>query len=310
MTTTIAPGVDYFDLNFQNTPRIIATVLLHGPHGSARGGVAIVDPGPSSTLSVLNGTLEQKGIGWRDVESLVLTHIHLDHAGASGTLVAAHPHLRVFVHEAGAPHLVAPDKLVASATRLWGDAMHRLWGEVRPVPAAHIQQLKGGEKISTGGRTLDVAYTPGHASHHVSYLDSESGVAFVGDTAGVQLGLPGKTFVLPPTPPPDIDLEVWRESIERIDAWRAETLFVTHFGPAAPSRPHLAELRSQLTLVGRLAKESLEQGSDDLAHEVWFHEALRSEIRARLGDDAAAYEVAAPFNLNWRGLARYWRKKA
>jgi glyoxylase-like metal-dependent hydrolase (beta-lactamase superfamily II) len=304
--TTLAPGVDYFDLEFQNEPRIIATALLHSTHG----GVAIVDPGPSSTLPVLNRTLERAGISWRDVEALVATHIHLDHSGASGTLVHQHPHLRVYVHELGAPHLVAPDKLIASATRLWGDDMGRLWGEVRPVPPASIQQLKGGEKITAGGRGLDVAYTPGHASHHVSYLDAESGIAFVGDTAGVQLGPPGRTYVLPPTPPPDIDLDLWRDSIARIDAWRAAMLFATHFGPASPSGPHLSELGSQLTLVARLAKESLAQGSDDQAHEAWFHAAIRSEIRQRLGaGDAAPYEVAAPFNLNWKGLARYWKKR-
>src|SRR5437016_3868150 len=170
---TLAPGTSFVDVQFLGVPSIIATAVLHGP-----GGVALVDPGPTSTLPTLRAELERGGIRLADVRALVLTHIHLDHAGCTGTLLHEQPDLRVYVHERGAPHLVDPEKLLASATRLWGADMDRLWGEVRPVPREAVVALAGGEHIDVAGRRLSVAYTPGHASHHVSYLDAESGIAF------------------------------------------------------------------------------------------------------------------------------------
>ena len=246
---TLASGLSYFDLEFERRPRIIATAVVHGT-----GGVALVDPGPSSTLPRLRAALAASGIAMADVTEILITHIHLDHAGATGTLVREHPRLRVFVHEKGAPHMANPEKLVASATRLYGDAMDRLWGEVAPVPPAAMTVLAGKERIGAGGRTFDVEYTPGHASHHVSFFDRDSGVALVGDTAGVKLTPDG--FVMPPTPPPDVDLEAWRDSLARIERWRPGTLFLTHFGPSAfPG--HLAALRDHIELVSALAKTSL-----------------------------------------------------
>jgi glyoxylase-like metal-dependent hydrolase (beta-lactamase superfamily II) len=298
---TLASGIGYFDLNFQGRSRVIATAVLQGT-----GGVAIVDPGPSSSLPAMRAALHAAGLSLRDVTDIVLTHIHLDHAGATGTLVAEQPQLRVWVHELGAPHLVAPEKLLASAARLYGDAMDRLWGEVRPVPPGVIRTLAGGERISAGGRDWDVAYTPGHASHHVSYFDAGSGIAFVGDAAGIRLP---ESYVLPPTPPPDIDLELWSDSLRRIEEWRPETLFVTHFGPSSPSGAHLMEMRSHLELVGRLAEESLGREGTDEVREAWFSDRLRRELRRRVGEVAGTYEFAGRFDLNWRGLARYWRKK-
>jgi glyoxylase-like metal-dependent hydrolase (beta-lactamase superfamily II) len=300
---TLASGLSYVDLHFQGVARIIATGIVHGP-----GGVALIDPGPSSTLPTLRRELEQAGLSMADVRALVLTHIHLDHAGATGTLVRERPELRVYVHEKGAPHMIDPAKLLASAARLYGDAMDRLWGEVLPVPADAITVLKGGERISAGGRDLDVAYTPGHASHHVSYFSADSGIAFVGDTAGVRLNPGG--FSLPPTPPPDIDLEVWRESLSRIGRWHADTLFITHFGPHTPSDAHLAETADRLEWVSGLAKTSLAVDGTDEDRETWFANEIRRDLRRRAGDaDAKAYEIAGRFDLNWRGLARYWRKK-
>jgi glyoxylase-like metal-dependent hydrolase (beta-lactamase superfamily II) len=300
---TLTTGVSYVDLCFRGVPRVIATVVMHGPDG-----VALIDPGPSTTLPVLRRELEQAGLSMADVRTLLLTHIHLDHAGATGTLVREHPGLRVYVHEKGAPHMVDPEKLIASATRLWPGEMHTLWGEFRPVPADRIDVLRGGERVSAGGRDLAVLYTPGHASHHVSYFSADSGIAFVGDTAGIRRE-PGR-FVLPPTPPPDIDLEIWRDSLARIGAWGADTLFVTHFGPHAPARAHLTEMLEHLDLVGGLAKSSLAIEGSDADREAWYTEALRRELRKRMTDtDARAYEVAGRFDLNWRGLARYWRKR-
>jgi glyoxylase-like metal-dependent hydrolase (beta-lactamase superfamily II) len=299
----LASGVSYFDLNFQGRERVIACAVLHGS-----GGVAIVDPGPTSTLPVLRRHLAKAGISMADVTTILLTHIHLDHAGATGTLVRENPKLRVYVHEIGAPHMADPAKLVASATRLYGDAMDRLWGEIAPVPPAALTTLSGGERLDVGGRRLDVAYTPGHASHHVSYLSADSGVAFVGDTAGVRV-VPGG-FVLPPTPPPDIDLEAWAKSLTTLEGWHAETLLITHYGAASPTPHHLTAMRDHLGLVGRLSKESLAVEGEDASKEAWFVDRVRRELRRTLSEtDASAYEISGRFDLNWRGLARYWRKK-
>lgn len=301
---TLTSGLSYVDLFFLEVPGIIATAVLHG-----LGGVALVDPGPSSTLPSLRKALGQSGITMTDVRALLLTHIHLDHAGSTGTLVNENPHLRVYVHERGASHLVDPERLIASATRLWGSDMDRLWGEVRPVPPNAITTLAGHERINEGGRELDVIYTPGHASHHVSYFSRAAGVAFVGDTAGVALG--AHTFVLPPTPPPDIDLDAWRRSLSLIGAWGANTLFVTHFGPHQPAAPHLAETADHLDLVGDLVKKSLARPGTDEDREAWYTREVRAILRQRLPEgDVRAYETAGRFDLNWRGLARYWRKRA
>ncbi len=298
----LAAGISYADLNFQGTARIIATAVLQGP-----GGVALVDPGPTTTWPTLRGELQAAGISLADVTAIVLTHIHLDHAGAAGTLVREHPALRVYVHEKGAPHMVDPSKLMASATRLWGHEMDRLWGDMRPVPAENLVVLRGGEQITAGGRDLDVAYTPGHASHHVSYFSADTGIAFVGDTAGVRLQ--AGRFIMPPTPPPDIDLEAWQESVARISAWHPETLFITHFGPYAPVAAHFTEMADHLTLTSGLVKASLAREGPDDDREAWFTSEIQRELRRRMTEsDAQAYEVAGRFDLSWRGLARYWRK--
>ena len=300
---TLASGVSYCDLRFLDTPRIIATVVIQGP-----GGVALIDPGPSSTLPTLRAELDRAGVAIADVRSILLTHIHFDHAGATGTLVREHQALRVYVHEKGAPHLVNPEKLVASATRLWAGDMDRLWGEFRPVPAEAIVPLRGGERVSAGGRDLDVAYTPGHASHHVSFFNADCGIAFVGDTAGVRLH--AGASIMPPTPPPDIDLEVWRDSLARIRQWQPSTLFITHFGPHAPVGAHLADMADRLDLTGGLVKASLAREGTDEDREAWFAGEIRRDLCQRMTEaDAHAYEVAGRFDLSWRGLARYWRKK-
>jgi glyoxylase-like metal-dependent hydrolase (beta-lactamase superfamily II) len=300
---TLASGLSYVDLHFRGVPRVIATAVIHGP-----GGVALIDPGPSSTLPVLRAELGQAGLTMGDVTALLLTHIHLDHAGACGTLVREHPNLRVYVHERGAPHMVDPSKLFASASRLYGDAMDELWGEVAPVPAESLVVLKGDERVTAAGRDLDVAYTPGHASHHVSYFSADSRIAFVGDTAGIRRNEGG--YILPPTPPPDIDLELWRDSLARIGRWGADTLFVTHFGPHAHPAPHLAEMADRLEWVSSLVKASLAREGTDEEREMWFADQIRHELQRRASAaDAHAYEVAGRFDLGWRGMARYWRKR-
>lgn len=300
---SLAPGISYLDLDFLQVPRVIATGVLHGASG-----VALVDPGPASTLGTLRGALASSGIGLEDVTTLLITHIHLDHAGATGVLLRDYPRMKVFVHQAGAPHLADPSKLLSSATRLYGDDMDRLWGEVLPVPASALTVLQGGERIEAGGRPLDVAYTPGHASHHVSYFSADTGLAFVGDTAGIRLA--PCEYVLPPTPPPDIDLELWEQSLTQYEAWRPDTLFLTHFGPSGPAGAHLAELRDHTSAMAGLVKQALSRDGSDEDQERWAVNQIRLELTRRLGErEAQAYETAGRLDLSYRGLARYWRKR-
>ena len=185
--------------------------------------------------------------------------------------------------------------------------MDRLWGEFLPVPADRMTVLRGGERVEVAGSLLDVAYTPGHASHHVSYFSKDTGVAFVGDTAGIrrQGGM-----VLSPTPPPDIDLELWRDSVTRIRAWAPSTLLLTHFGAWQGANAHFAELAENIEVTSALVKQSLARDETDEAREAWFADEIRRELRRRMTEaDAKAYEVAGRFDLSWRGLARYWRKR-
>ena len=299
---TLSHGLSWIDLEFLGRSNVIAAPIVQGP-----GGVAIIDPGPTTCLGMLEQGLQAHGIRWEDVRHLMLTHIHLDHAGAAGTIVREHPHITVLVHERGAKHMIDPSRLLDSATRVYGNDMDRLWGEFASVPQAKIVSLSGGEKVDVGGRTFEVAYTPGHASHHVSYFDASSGVAFVGDVAGVCVS---GGYVLPPTPPPDIDLELWRTSADRILEWSPSTLFLSHFGPVSRVRPHLAELLDNLAMTAAAVRESLNgPGSDDEKSER-FAEWLRQDLRRKMTDaEVDAYVVAAGFKYLWFGLERYWRKR-
>jgi glyoxylase-like metal-dependent hydrolase (beta-lactamase superfamily II) len=301
---TLASGLDYVDLNFLGRPNIVATAILRGPAG-----VALVDPGPSTTLEGLMKSLAGQGIRAGDVRQILLTHIHLDHAGATGLWLRANPQIEVFVHEHGARHMIDPAKLLASATRLYGADMDRLWGEVLPVPAAQVRILKGGERLSAGGRWLDVAWTPGHAIHHVSYFDRSSGVAFVGDVAGIRRG--SGAYILPPTPPPDIDLEAWRGSADLISAWDPDTLFLTHFGPHGGVRPHFQQLFERLETWSSLVRRLLaDPALDDEERERRFVEEALQDIKRTVGEvEAEHYSRAGRLDYSWQGLARAWRRR-
>jgi glyoxylase-like metal-dependent hydrolase (beta-lactamase superfamily II) len=300
----LATGLDFVDLNFLGRPEIIATGILHGPAG-----VALVDPGPATTLDNLTTALTRKGIRFEDVRQLLLTHIHLDHAGAAGAIVERFPHVDVVVHGRGAPHLVDPSRLLASAGRLYGEDMDRLWGEVKPVPQARLTIVEGGETLVVAGREVRVAYTPGHASHHVSYFDTAAGVAFVGDTAGIRRG--SGSYVMPPTPPPDIDLESWRESESKILAWDPDTLFLTHFGPFHGARQHLQAMFENLADWSRIVRRLLADASiSDEDRQARFMEEAYADLRRRVGDaEASDYTRAGGLNYSWSGLSRYWRKR-
>ena len=302
MRNALGVGLDYIDLQFLGERNIIASGLISG-----REGVAIVDPGPSTTLPALKGALAERGIELRDVRALLITHIHLDHAGATGSLLRDCPNATVFVHEIGAPHMVDPSKLLASASRLYGADMDRLWGEVLPVPAGVIRTV-GDERLSVMGHTVDVAWTPGHASHHVSYFLPDAGIAFVGDTAGICRS--SGRVVLPPTPPPDIDLDAWRRSTTRILAWNPDVLFLTHFGPHRSPRGHFNDLWTRMDDWSRRVRAQLQQpGTDEERARRFTEDVMHDLARATSREEAQAYAHAGRFDFSWAGLARYWRKK-
>ncbi|TML36202.1 MAG: MBL fold metallo-hydrolase [Actinobacteria bacterium] len=262
------------DVRHLGRERVIGSYELDG---------LLIDPGPASSVAALEG-LELRG--------LLLTHIHLDHAGATGVLVREHPDLTVYVHESGAPHLIDPSKLLRSAARLYGDDMDRLWGEVAPVPERNIRPLAGGEQIE-GFR---VAYTPGHASHHVCYLHEETGDAYVGDMGGVRI--PPSDRTLAPTPPPDIDVEAWLASLETISGWEPQRLCLTHFGRADDPPAQLDRVREAL----RRQLEMVER-SDQREFTEWLTADLPEET-------AECYIQAAVPDQLYMGLERYLSKRA
>jgi glyoxylase-like metal-dependent hydrolase (beta-lactamase superfamily II) len=247
----------------------------------------IVDPGPATTVETLLEHVEPR--------VLLLTHIHLDHAGATGVLVRRNPEIKVYVHERGAPHLIDPSRLLKSAAQLYGDDMERLWGEVAPVPEENVNVLTGGETVE-GCR---VEYAPGHAAHHVVYLHEEARDAFCGDVGGVRI--PPHDLTLAPTPPPDIDIEKWNASLDLIEEWGPERLCPTHYGFVDDPGKQIEAVRQWLSTWGAHAR--------DQSQEEWcgrlvslFHEA-GDEVGIRL-------EQAAPPDQQWLGLDRYWRKRA
>jgi glyoxylase-like metal-dependent hydrolase (beta-lactamase superfamily II) len=252
----------------------------------------LVDPGPQSCEDTLLAAL-----GGEPPRALLLTHIHFDHAGAAGALVRRWPDLPVYVHERGAPHLIDPTKLVASAARLYGgeDGLARLWGEVVPVPESNLRVLQGGESGVEGA--FRVEYTPGHASHHVSYLHEGSGMAFVGDMAGVRV--PPGPFTLAPTPPPDIDVEAWERSLGTIAGWDPQRLGLTHFGEVDDPGAQLDRVRERLHEQAGLAAEHDLDG---------FVAAYSARAHEEAGPAADSILQAAPLDQLYLGLDRYLTK--
>jgi glyoxylase-like metal-dependent hydrolase (beta-lactamase superfamily II) len=271
------------DLLHLGRERVIGAYLLDTPDGPA-----LFDCGPTTCVPALKSGLQGRGLELQDVPHLLLSHIHLDHAGAAGVLVREHPALQVHVSPIGAPHLVDPSRLEQSARRLYGDEFDTLWGELASVPQENVRE--------TGDRVLglDCFPSPGHASHHVCYLDSD-GTLYAGDAAGVRIQ--PSAFVLPPTPPPEFDLAVWESTLDELERRAPERLALIHFGVADDPREHLAELRRRLrswtALVGDGATE----------------DEFEAAALAELGDDAPPYVQAMPPWQSYAGLRRYWDKR-
>ena len=272
------------DLRHLGRERVIAAYLVQ-----TEDGLALNDCGPTTCVPELKARLAERGLELSDVRHLLLSHIHLDHAGAAGVLVREHPELQVHVSEIGAPHLIDPSRLEASARRLYGDEFDTLWGELVPVPEGNVVV------VDTRVIGLECFPSPGHASHHVCYLDGD-GTLYAGDAAGVRI-LPS-SFVLPPTPPPEVDLEAWAVTLDEIERRSPERLALIHFGVAEDPQRHLGELRERLERWSERVRDGAsEEQFDELA-------------AADLGADRETYQQAMPFWQSYAGLKRYWEKRA
>jgi glyoxylase-like metal-dependent hydrolase (beta-lactamase superfamily II) len=270
--------------------RLIDTLHLGHEHviGAWLVDGVLVDPGPASTVETV-----VEALGDERPRALALTHIHLDHAGAAGTHVRRWPDLEVWVHERGAPHMADPEKLLSSAARLYGDDMDRLWGETLPVPRENLRVLGDEDDLGDG---MHAFYTPGHASHHVTYFHEPTRTAFTGDVAGVRIG---DGPVMAPTPPPDVDLEAWESSLQAIAARKPSAVVATHFGRHEDVGAQFDALRAYLDEWAPKARE--------LDRDAWIA-AWREQVAAR--GETVANEQAMPADQQWAGLDRYWSRRA
>ena len=271
------------DLRFGGRPHAVGVYVLETTDG-----LALFDCGPTSTLPALEAGLAELGLGIEDIRHLLLSHIHLDHAGAAGPLVRRHPGLTVWVSEIGAPHLIDPSKLERSARRLYGETFDPLWGELAPVPAANVR-IAAGDVLG-----WESFATPGHASHHISYF--LNGTLLAGDAAGVRM--PGAGYVLPVSPPPDVDVGGWHETVNAIRAREPDRLALVHFGVHDDVTAHLDRLELELDRWAARVRDGMEQ------------QAFVDAARADAGDDADLYDRVAPFWQSWQGMKRYWDTRA
>ena len=297
----LGDGVHLLDLDFQGFAGAVAAYLVRDGDDAV-----LVETGPGSSQRALVAGLAAVGVSPAELTGVVVTHIHLDHAGGAGSLLADAPRARFYVHPAGAPHMVDPSKLIRSATRIYGADMDRLWGAFAPVPAERIVTLADGDAIPVGRRRVVAYHTPGHAVHHVALHDPDTGDVYTGDVAGVRLG--AMRYVRPPTPPPDIDLDAWQRSVHVLRACAPRRLLLTHFGPFADASWHLDDLLCRLHhwagwIEGRL--ETAADAGDALVADLEARAA--AEVR-RAGGDAhvvAGYELATPAHMTVTGIARW-----
>jgi glyoxylase-like metal-dependent hydrolase (beta-lactamase superfamily II) len=287
------------DLDFQGVPGTIAAYVF-----STSDGLALVDTGPASTIPALQAGLEGMGARLTDVRHILLTHIHLDHAGAAGTLIGRLPQARVYVHSRGAAHLKAPERLMASAAQIYGEQMETLWGEMRPVPEAQMTVLEGHETFRLGDTEVTAIYTPGHAVHHLAYHMGRD--LFVGDVGGIRLE--SRQSPRPPTPPPDIDLPAWAVSIGQLRTVQAELLHLTHFGSYPQVHTYWDALERNMAADAEVVRQGLEAGHDLPAVTDEFTEALRLALAAEGPELPDRFALACPPWMSVQGLARYWKR--
>jgi glyoxylase-like metal-dependent hydrolase (beta-lactamase superfamily II) len=281
-------SLEPIDLVHLGLDRIIGVYVVESDDG-----LALFDCGPSSTIGALKAGLAERGLALEDIRHLLLSHIHLDHAGAAGSLVREHPALRVHVSSIGAPHVIDPERLERSARRLWGEAFDEVWGALEPVPAENV------EVVGDSAVGLEVFPTPGHASHHVSYL-TRDGTLHAGDAVGVRIQ-PGR-YVFPASPPPDVDLEAWDRTLQEIERRRPARFALTHFGVVKDTDEHLVHMREELARAVERVRSGMSQEE--------FTAAMQADIAASDEANVPYYERAGPVWQTYLGLKRYLDKQA
>lgn len=265
----------------------------------------MIETGPGSTVDHLARGLAGLGLRPTDVTHVLLTHIHLDHAGAAGWM--AQQGAQVYVHHVGERHLIDPSRLWASASRIYGDQMAPLWGEMLPIPPTQLHALHDGDTLHLAGREIVALDTPGHASHHMAYWID--GLCFTGDLAAARI--PHRRHVRVPTPPPDIDVPLWHRSIERVRQLRPQRLYLTHFGPIDDVLPHLAQVDANLDAMAAYIRQAMQTGADRASLITAFAQWLEQQALADDGTtaDAALYEMVTPTYMAVDGLQRFWRQQ-
>jgi glyoxylase-like metal-dependent hydrolase (beta-lactamase superfamily II) len=302
--TQISPGAWQISHPFLGENEIIGSYLLAG-----RDELAIIDPGPGSMVESLLTSIQSVGFDPQEVTHILATHVHLDHMGAAGTLVRQLPRAQVYAHSKGAPHLLDTAKVVASASRIFGERMKLLWGEIESTPQERLSIIEGGDILNIAGRRLEVHYTPGHAVHHVIFFDAHSGELFAGDVAGVKLQ--DVDYVRPPTPPPDLDLEAWSDSINLVKSLRPDVLYIGHFGAIKNIPEHFDLLREKLNSWGDFVLGAMRDGKDEAEITALLIEHTKPELlRAAHNSHAIErYEIATNYPMTVQGFMRYWKKK-
>jgi len=293
------------DLFFRDRSEVIAAYLLEGEPGTKP---AILETGPASCLTALEAGLAERGYRLDDLGAILVTHIHLDHAGAAGVIAQRVPDIPVYVNPVGAAHMIDPSRLLHSARRIYGAQMDPLWGAVVPIPAPRVVAVGDGEKILVAGRALRAIATPGHASHHHAFVDEATGTAFTGDVTGI--ALPGGSYVRPPTPPPDLDLDAWTVSLDRLAALGLRRLCLTHFGPRTDVANVLGQMRSRIWEFAGVLRPGWERGEsvDELLETLRRH--IRPAMLAALGEALAErYDLAGAMRMNIEGFVRYFEKR-
>jgi glyoxylase-like metal-dependent hydrolase (beta-lactamase superfamily II) len=302
-TYQAADGITGVDTRMAGKTSITSAYLLHGSEP------ALVETGPTTSAEAVTAGLDALGLSANDLAHIVVTHIHLDHAGGVGTLAKRFAQATVWVHERGAPHLEDPTKLLASATRVYGqERLERIFGPVDPVPSDRLRAVSDGDRISLGDRHLDVLYTPGHASHHVALIDSRSGAIFTGDALGIHL--PDDRVLRPATPPPDIDVEAGLQSIDRIRERARSILLFSHFGPVQEVDELCAIAADRLRKWADIVHDALRDTDDlDRVTELLTRR-TESEFEGVESVDPSRYDLLSDMRMNAEGLVRYWRKRA
>lgn len=291
------------DTGYDHTPQAVGVYLLLGERPG------LVETGPASVAEAVIEGIRAAGVPPEDLQAIAVTHIHLDHAGGAGTLARRLPRAQVYVHPRGAQHLIDPSRLLASAVRLYGDDLPRLFGDTAAVPAPRLHVLNDGDTVRIGSRTLRAVDTPGHARHHHAYWDAGSGDLFTGDIAGV--ALPGSRYVRAPTPPPELDVPAWQRSLARIRALHPRRLLLTHFGPHAWVEDLLVQLEERLQEGVESVRGYLQEGLNEAAITERVRQAALRQIEDRDGPGAGRrYEVIMPVRLSVLGLIRYLEKSS